>query len=135
MATIANLSTSYHNLVFNLGTGDIDFDEFCTLMARMMGLDDDEPEAEESPKEAFKLLDHKGSGHISATDFREILKSISEKLSNSEINSIIDEIDPDRDDKINFEGWYLSNFIRRWQKCTIFSNLEFKYWARLESYP
>lgn len=88
-----------------LGTGDIDFDEFCTLMARMMGLDDDEPEAEEVHKEAFKLLDHKGSGHISATDFREILGSLSEKLSNSEINSIIQEIDPDHDDKINFQGW------------------------------
>ena len=73
-------------------------------MARMMGLDEDESEAEMSHKEAFKLLDQRGNGNISATDFREILKSISEKLSNSEINSIIAEIDPDHDDKINFEG-------------------------------
>ena len=73
-------------------------------MARMMGLDDDENEGEESPKEAFKLLDQNGRGHISATDFREVLKNISEKLSSSEINSIIEEIDPDHDGKINFEG-------------------------------
>ena len=92
--------------VFFKGTGDIDFDEFCTLMARMMGLDgmDDEAEAEESHKEAFKLLDQRGTGQISATHFKEILGSISEKLSQSEINQIIEEIDPDHDGKINFSG-------------------------------
>jgi len=87
------------------GTGDIDFDEFCTLMARMMGLDDDEGEAEDTPKDAFKLLDHKGNGNISATDFREILKNLSEQLSTSEIDSIIEEIDPDNDNRINFEDF------------------------------
>ncbi|XP_065060892.1 uncharacterized protein LOC135688111 isoform X1 [Rhopilema esculentum] len=89
------------------GTGDIDFDEFCTLMARMMGLDgmDEEPEAEESHKEAFKLLDQRGTGQISSTHFKEILGSISEKLSQSEINQIIEEIDPDHDGKINFSDF------------------------------
>ena len=105
------MTSEEHVLFFPIpGTGDIDFDEFCTLMARMMGLDDDEGEAEDTPKDAFKLLDHKGNGNISATDFREILKNLSEKLSTSEIDSIIEEIDPDNDNRINFEGWGFNNF-------------------------
>ena len=88
-------------------------------MARMMGLDEEESEAEETPREAFKLLDQRGKGQISATDFREVLKSISEKLSNSEINSIIEEIDPDHDGKINYDGkcisFHLSHFGEPYQ--------------------
>eukprot|EP00794_Sanderia_malayensis_P015076 gene15076-16632_t len=84
------------------GTGDIDFDEFCTLMARQMGLEDEE----ESPidhKEAFKLFANNGA--ISASDFQNVLKDLSENLSHSEINQILEEIDPDHDGKINFSDF------------------------------
>ena len=90
-------------LSFSLGTGDIDFDEFCTLMARMMGLDEEENEAV-THKEAFKMFDERGNGQINATDFRNVLKGLSEKLTVSEVQQIIEEIDPDHDGKINFEG-------------------------------
>ncbi len=84
------------------GTGDIDFDEFCTLMARQMGLDDEEEPIDH--KEAFKLFDKKGNGTIGVLAFREVLGKLSERLTKREIDNIMEEIDPDTDGKINFAG-------------------------------
>lgn len=86
------------------GTGDIDFDEFCTLMARQMGLDEPEEEPVDH-KEAFKLFDQNSKGNISARELRLVLGDISESLSSDEIDQLIEEIDPDSDGKINYRDF------------------------------
>ncbi len=67
-----------------------------------MGLEDEEETAPVDHKEAFKLF--ATSGNISASDFRSVLGSLSENLSQREIDEILEEIDPDSDGKINFSG-------------------------------
>jgi len=81
------------------GDGTIDFDEFLEMMAqKMKGLDD-----EEEIKEAFKVFDKNGDGFIEASELRQVMQSLGEKLTEEEVEDMIKEADVDGDGRVNYQ--------------------------------
>lgn len=83
--------------------GEIDFDEFCLMMAKRMV---SETEDEEIVK-AFKMFDRRGVGFITADDFRTVMTSLGDKLSEDEAEAIIHEADRNGDGIIDYEEFVL----------------------------
>ena len=59
------------------GSGEIDFAEFCTLMARQMEKADPEFEY----KKAFKIFDKRGDGFIDNAELKHVMTNIGEDMS------------------------------------------------------
>ena len=81
------------------GSGDVDFSEFLTMMARKMK----DTDSEEEIKEAFKVFDKDGNGFISAAELRHVMTNLGEKLTDEEVDEMIREADVDGDGQINYE--------------------------------
>ncbi len=79
------------------GNGTIDFPEFITMMSRKMK----DTDSEEELLEAFKVFDKDGNGFITASELRNVMTSIGEKLTDEEVDEMIREADLDRDGQIN----------------------------------
>lgn len=77
--------------------GSIDFPEFLTMMARKLKDNDSELEI----MEAFKVFDRNGDGKISAAELRHVLTLIGEKLTDAEIEQMIEEADSNHDGEID----------------------------------
>jgi len=82
--------------------GKVNFDQFCTIVMRFLEEDDDEAMHEEL-KEAFRLYDKGGDGYITTTVLKEILKELDNKLSEEDLDGIIDEIDEDGSGTVDFD--------------------------------
>lgn len=86
------------------GSGTMDFDEFCVLMARMLN----EVDTEEEIREAFRSFDKTAQGSIPEQELRQVLKyimtieSLELDLTEEEIEEIIAYADTDGDGLINF---------------------------------
>ncbi|CAL9125641.1 calmodulin-like protein 8 [Musa acuminata AAA Group] len=82
------------------GNGTIEFHEFLNLMASKLnkGID-----SEDELKEAFKVFDKDQNGFISATELRNVMISLGEKLTDEEVAQMIREADLDGDGQVNFE--------------------------------
>eukprot|EP00088_Acartia_fossae_P032148 TRINITY_DN32955_c0_g2_i1.p1 TRINITY_DN32955_c0_g2~~TRINITY_DN32955_c0_g2_i1.p1 ORF type:complete len:161 (+),score=43.34 TRINITY_DN32955_c0_g2_i1:33-485(+) len=91
------------NTVDKDGTGNIDFPEF--LM--MMTLKQNEENAEDEIREAFKVFDGDGNGYINRQELAVVMMNIGEKLTNDEIQEMIDDADIDGDGQINYEEFYI----------------------------
>jgi calmodulin len=81
------------------GSGSIEFDEFLSMMGRKVQQADSESEL----RAAFAVFDRDGSGTISAEELRNVMKSIGENLSDSEIDEMIKEADANGDGNIDCE--------------------------------
>jgi calmodulin len=81
------------------GNGEIDFNEFLSLMARKMKSSD----SEEDIREAFKVFDKDGNGFIDASELKHVMTNLGEKLTEEEVNEMIKEADTDGDGQINYE--------------------------------
>merc|ERR1711937_295627 len=81
------------------GSGEIDFEEFCTLMARQMEKADPEYEF----KKAFVIFDKKKDGFITADELKHVMTNIGEDMSDHEIAAMIKEADLDNDGKLNYD--------------------------------
>lgn len=81
------------------GNGTIEFGEFLSLMARKIK----ETDAEEELKEAFKVFDKDQNGYISASELRNVMINLGEKLTDEEVNQMIREADVDGDGQVNYE--------------------------------
>jgi len=68
-------------------SGEIDFAEFLTMMAKQMKNED----TEEEIKEAFKVFDRDGNGVINASELRFVLTTLGEKLTNEEVEDMLKE--------------------------------------------
>ena len=55
-------------------------------------------------KEAFKLLDKDGNGYIDYDELRSVLREKGEALSEEEFQRVIDELDANKDGRIDYEG-------------------------------
>ncbi|KAF9169257.1 hypothetical protein BGX20_010547 [Mortierella sp. AD010] len=71
------------------GNGIIDFSEFLTMMSQKMGSTD----TEEEIWEAFKSFDKDGNGYISPDELRQVMTSLGEQLTDTEIEEMIREAD------------------------------------------
>ena len=91
------------------GDGELDFEEFVTLMQKQETvIDDDE---EDAVLRAFKSFDKDGSGYISNAEFRYILTQLGEKFTDSEVDILFKECDLDGDGKLDYE-----EFIKFWRE-------------------
>ena len=81
------------------GSGEIDFAEFCTLMARQMEKADPEFEY----KKAFKIFDKRGDGFIDEAELKHVMTNIGEEMTDGEITAMIKEADLDNDGKLNYD--------------------------------
>lgn len=78
-------------------SGTIDFHEFLTMMNRRMK----DTDSEEEILEAFKVLDKDGNGFISVAELRHIMTNLGEKITEEEVNEMLQEVDINDDGQIN----------------------------------
>ena len=69
------------------------------MMSRKLGSRSFDDEA----LEAFHVLDKDGSGSISESELRQIMKNIGEELTDEEIREMINEADLDGDGQVSFK--------------------------------
>jgi len=81
------------------GSGQIEFEEFCNMMAHKMGTVNDE----DMIRMAFRVLDKDGTGTINSKAFKHLMTHIGDKLSEEEVDSLIQEADKDGDGVLNYE--------------------------------
>lgn len=91
-----------------LGNGEIDFQEFLLMMAKKMNAVDSEQEI----REAFKVFDKEGTGSISSAYLRHIMTTMGDRLSDDEVDEMIQEADMDGDGDIDYDGMRLTRVAR-----------------------
>jgi len=84
------------------GSGELDFEEFVVLAAKFMN-EEDEAEMERELKEAFRLYDKKEEGFIPTSVLRQILKELDDKLTDEDLDGIIEEVDADGSGTVDFD--------------------------------
>jgi len=80
----------------------VDFDTFCDVVLPLMEEEDFEAVREEL-KTAFRLYDREGLGYITPKVLKEILLELDHKLTDDELNDIVDEVDSDGSGSIDFD--------------------------------
>ena len=81
------------------GSGTIDFQEFLSLITKKMK----DPAVESELMEAFKTFDKDGNGMMASSEFRKIIKDLSNKLTDADIDDMIEEIDPSKPSQLKFD--------------------------------
>merc|ERR1711994_199248 len=84
------------------GSGLLEFGEFCQLAAKFLGEEDEEGLKKEL-KEAFRIYDKEGNGFISTNTLKEILKELDNKLTDDDLENIIEEVDEDGSGTLDFD--------------------------------
>nr|XP_053635228.1 troponin C-like [Cherax quadricarinatus] len=84
------------------GSGELEFNEFVLLAVKFMN-EEDEEELKKELYEAFRLYDKDGQGFIPTKVLREILHELDDKLTDEELDGIIDEIDQDGSGTVDFD--------------------------------
>ncbi|KAB1725474.1 hypothetical protein FNE60_30090 [Klebsiella pneumoniae] len=84
------------------GSGELEFSEFVQLSAKFL-IEEDAEETQKELREAFRLYDKEGNGYITTQTLREILRELDDKLTEDELDEIIDEIDEDGSGTIDFD--------------------------------
>ena len=82
------------------GNGEVDFQEFLTMMTHKMHNIDTEDEM----REAFKLFDRDGNGYISPAELKQVMNNLGERLTEAEVDLMIREVDANGDGQVNYEG-------------------------------
>ncbi|XP_078313154.1 calmodulin-like [Crassostrea virginica] len=83
------------------GNGVIDFEEFLEMIVKEMKKTD----TEEELREAFRIFDRSGNGYINAKELKHGMVFLGERLSDEEVEEMMNEADSDRDGKISFEDF------------------------------
>lgn len=81
------------------GDGEIDFDEFLILMSTKKKNEDPDKEL----MDAFKVFDADSSGTISRKELKKLMKQLGQKLSDQELDAMMEEVDTDKSGEIDFE--------------------------------
>lgn len=84
-------------------TGKVNLDGFLAIAAGFLEEEDAEAIQNEL-KEAFRLYDREGNGYITTGTLKEILSALDDKLSSSDLDGIIAEIDQDGSGTVDFDG-------------------------------
>jgi len=58
-------------------------------------------------QQSFKVFDANGDGFINASELRQAMTTIGEKMTEKDINDIIKQWDSDGDGKIDYKGYFL----------------------------
>merc|ERR1712054_747104 len=84
------------------GSGLLEFGEFCQLAARFL-VEEDEESLKKELKDAFRIYDKECMGYISTDTLKEILKELDNKLTDDDLNNIIEEVDEDGSGTLDFD--------------------------------
>jgi Ca2+-binding EF-hand superfamily protein len=82
----------------------LEFEEFCQLSAIFLVGGEDEEGMKKELKEAFRIYDKAGNGYIPISALKEILHELDPKLTDTELDGIITEIDEDGSKTVDFDG-------------------------------
>jgi len=85
------------------GSGAIEFAEFAQLCAKFLVEDPDPETMRAELKQAFRLFDKEATGFITMDTFRSILAEVDPKLTDADLDQIIQEIDEDGSGTMDFE--------------------------------
>lgn len=91
-------------------TGKVNLDGFLAIASGFMEEEDAEAIQNEL-KEAFRLYDREGNGYITTATLKEILAALDDKLSSSDLDGIIAEIDQDGSGTVDFDGGFFFIFF------------------------
>ncbi|CEP11988.1 hypothetical protein [Parasitella parasitica] len=81
------------------GNGNIDFDEFLSLVKSFKQEEGDTNDLQE----AFRVFDADGNGMIDRSELQKVMLSLNENLSEEEIDAMINEADVNGDGQISFD--------------------------------
>merc|ERR1711872_146699 len=84
------------------GSGELEFEEFCALAAKFL-IEEDEESLKAELKEAFRIYDKTGEGFITTQTLKEILRELDNKLTEEDLDGIIDEVDEDGSGTLDFD--------------------------------
>jgi len=93
------------------GSGTIEFEEFLKMMAQKILNRDPKDEI----LKAFRLFDDDETGKISFKNLKRVAKELGERMSDEELQEMIDEADRDADGEVNQE-----EFLRIMKKTNLF---------------
>merc|ERR1712159_99136 len=93
------------------GSGTIDFNEFLNMMTARMG----DRDSREEILKAFRLFDDGETGKISFKNLKRVAKELGERMTDEELQEMIDEADRDGDGEVNEE-----EFLRIMKKTNLF---------------
>jgi len=85
------------------GSGEIEFGEFCQLCAKFLVEEPDEETMKAELKEAFRVYDKQGDGFITTGQLREIIAELDTRLTDEDLDGIIEEIDEDGSGTMDFD--------------------------------
>ncbi|KAK8728578.1 hypothetical protein OTU49_009023, partial [Cherax quadricarinatus] len=85
------------------GSGELEFEEFVELAAKFL-IEEDEEALKAELKEAFRVYDREGNGYITTEVLREILRELDNRLTEEDLDNIIEEVDEDGSGTLDFDG-------------------------------
>lgn len=92
-----NNTPSHHN------DGSLDFEEFAAFMRPTLSDPHRLTKKQQELREAFDAFDKDGDGVINATELQAMMEKLGDKLSLSESQDLISDVDLDKDGAVNFE--------------------------------
>ena len=93
------------------GSGTVDFSEFLEMMTVKMG----ERDSREEMLKAFRLFDDDETGKISFKNLKRVAMELGEKMTDEELQEMIDEADRDGDGEVNQD-----EFLRIMKKTNLY---------------
>ncbi|CAF1057166.1 unnamed protein product [Rotaria sordida] len=81
------------------GSGQIEFDEFCRVMATTFF----KKYSQDELRAAFRQFDQDGSGYIQAQELEHIMQKIGRRFNKDEIDAMVKSLDQSGDGKIGFD--------------------------------
>ncbi|KAK3850967.1 hypothetical protein Pcinc_042354 [Petrolisthes cinctipes] len=85
------------------GSGELEFEEFVELAAKFL-VEEDEEALRHELREAFRIYDKGGNGYITTDTLKEILRELDNRLTETDLDGIIDEVDEDGSGTVDFDG-------------------------------
>ena len=91
-----------HLYLFSRGAGTeaVELPDFLSMVANQMK----DTDTEEECLDAFRMFDRDGSGFIKATDLIHAMSNIDEKLTEEEVEEMIQQVHVDDAGRISYEG-------------------------------
>nr|P29290.1 RecName: Full=Troponin C, isoform 2A [Homarus americanus] len=83
------------------GSGELEFEEFVELAAKFL-IEEDEEALKTELREAFRVYDKEGNGYITTDVLKEILRELDNRLTEEDLDSIIEEVDEDGSGTLDF---------------------------------
>uniref|UniRef100_A0A2C9K3E6 EF-hand domain-containing protein n=1 Tax=Biomphalaria glabrata TaxID=6526 RepID=A0A2C9K3E6_BIOGL len=88
-----------HAFVSLAGNGKIEFSEFIDMLSENFESKD---KIQNDLREAFKVFDRDGNGFITASELRYTMTNLGEKMTDKEVDQMIDEADRNGDGRVDY---------------------------------